>query len=114
MIRVCYDPGMSAPQQLTLCLWETSIERGPDGAVTLRPRVPMSHMGVRQAAKVLGCSPWTVGDLYRAGLLDGYKPGAKVKRRDGRASNAALRLDSESVLRYRERQLEAARLERAG
>jgi hypothetical protein len=34
-------------------------------------------------------------------LIDGYKPGARVKRKDGRASNAALRLDSESVLKYK-------------
>jgi hypothetical protein len=105
---------MHAPAQLTLCLWETSVERAPDGAVTLRPRVPLSHMSTRQAAQVLGCSPWTVQNLYQAGLLDGYKPGAKAKRRDGRASNATLRLDSGSVLEYRERQRELARQERAG
>jgi hypothetical protein len=71
-------------------------------------------MSVRQAAKVLGCSPWTVQSLYQAGLLDGFKPGARVIRKDGRASNAALRLDSASVLEYKERQREMARRERAG
>jgi hypothetical protein len=101
-------------EQLTLCLWETSIERGPDGAVTLRARVPLSTMGVKQVARVLGLGRDRIYDLWQAGLLDGHKPGAIAVRTDGRRSNAALRLDSESVLRYRARQLEAARLERAG
>lgn len=103
-----------APLQLTFCLWETAIERQADGSVRLRPRVPLSHMSVKQAARVLGCSPWTVQNLYQAELLDGWKPGARVKRKDGRASNAALRLDSASVLEYKARQQEMARRERAG
>ena len=101
-------------QQLTFCLWETAVERAPDGAVTLRPRTPLSSMSAGQAAKVLGCSRWTVQSLYQAGLLDGYKPGARVVRKDGRGSNAALRLDSASVLAYKERQREMARQERDG
>jgi hypothetical protein len=80
----------------------------------LRPKTPLSNMSAWQAAKVLGCSRWTVQSLYQAGLLDGYKPGARVVRKDGRGSNAALRLDSASVLQYKERQQEMARQERAG
>lgn len=106
---------MSTPAaaQLTFCLWETAIERAADGAVTLRPRVPLSQMSVKQAAGILGCSPWTVQTLYQAGLIDGYKPGARVVRKDGRGSNATLRLDSGSVLEYKARQQELARQERA-
>ena len=69
--------------------------------VRLVARKPLSHMSVKQAAKLLGCTPWTATDLYRLGLLEGYKPGARVSRKDGRASNAALRLDSRSVLEYK-------------
>jgi hypothetical protein len=65
-------------------------------------RKPLSEMSVKQTAKVLGVEPWTVTDLYRLGLIAGRKPGARVlKRKDGKKSNAALRLDSESVLRYK-------------
>ena len=97
---------------LQLCLWETAVETAPDGAVTLRPRVPLSTMSAAQAGKVLGLGRDRVYDLYQAGLLDGWKPGAMAKRSDGRASNAALRLDTEGVLRYRERQREMALRER--
>lgn len=88
-------------EQLTLCIWETAVERRADGSVTLRPLEPLSTMDRRQAARVLGVSEWTVGNLYRAGLISGYKPGARVRRRDGRGSNAKLRLDSGSVLIYK-------------
>jgi hypothetical protein len=100
-------------QQLTFCLWETSVERAADGSVTLRPRAPLSSMSAGQAGKVLGLGRDRVYDLYKAGLIDGFKPGAIATRRDGRASNAALRLDSASVLEYKERQREMARRERA-
>ena len=51
-------------------------------------------------------------DLYRLGLIQGRKPGARVlKRRDGKKSNAALRLDSESVLRYKAERDALSRME---
>ena len=90
------------PQQLTL-IWESELVPRGDGRVEVVARRPLSHMSRRQAARALGVSEWTVSDLYRLGLLEGYKPGARVLlRKDGKASNAALRLDSESVLRYKQ------------
>ena len=77
----------------------------------LVPRRPLSHMSRKRAAKVIGVSEWTVSDLFRLGLIDGYKPGARVKRKDGKASNAALRLDSESVLRYKQERERMSRAE---
>lgn len=102
-------PGMSAPasQQLQLLIWESDIAQSGDGRVVITAKKPVSHMSRKQAAKVLGVSEWTISSLYRERLLDGYKPGARKKRKDGKASNAVLRLDSASVLRYKaERQAE--------
>ena len=88
-------------EQLTL-IWDSELVSKGDGRVELVARRPLSHMSRKRAAKVLGVSEWTVSDLFRLGLIDGYKPGARRVRKDGKASNAALRLDSESVLRYKE------------
>jgi hypothetical protein len=99
--------GMTSPaplhdgRQLQLLIWESDVTTAGDGRVTLTARRPISHMSRRQAARVIGCSEWTVSDLYRMGLLNGYKPGARVMRSDGKASNAAVRLDSRSVLEYK-------------
>ena len=92
----------TAKPEQALFVWESEVSTAGDGRVTITARKPLSHMSRRQAARVLGCSEWTVSDLFRLGFLRGYKPGARVKRRDGKASNAALRLDSESVLRYKQ------------
>lgn len=89
-----------ATEQLTL-VWTSDIVTDGDGVVRIVARKPLSHMSRARAAKVIGCSEWTVSDLFRLGYLKGYKPGARKKRKDGRASNAALRLDSESVLLYK-------------
>lgn len=102
-----------AHQQLQLLIWESDVSQAGDGRVVITARRPLSHMSRKQAAKVLGCSEWTVSDLFRLGLLEGYKPGARVKRKDGKASNAALRLDSGSVLTYKARQQADARVLRA-
>jgi len=97
------------PRQEQLALvWESEIVRNPNGSVTLTARVPLSHMSRKQAARAIGCSEWTVSDLFRHGYLKGYKPGARVQRKDGRGSNASLRLDSESVLLYKAAQQRAA------
>ena len=96
-----------AAEQLTM-VWESEIIREGAGVVRVVARKPLSHMPVKQAAKIIGCSEWTVLKIYRAGLLRGYKPGAVAVRRDGRGSNACLRLDSESVLAYKARQQAAA------
>jgi hypothetical protein len=97
---------------MQLFVWESDVTQAGDGRVVITARKPLSHMSRKQAAKVLGCSEWTVSDLFRLGLLNGYKPGARRKRKDGRASNAALRLDSESVLRYKAERLADARSSR--
>lgn len=98
-------------EQLTL-IWESELVTRGDGRVELVARRPLSEMSVRRAAKVLGVSEWTVTDLYRLGLIDGRKPGARVlRRKDGKRSNAALRLDSESVLRYKAERDALARFE---
>ena len=92
----------SRPEQLTL-IWESELVTRSEGRVELVARRPLSHMNRKQAARALGVSEWTVSDLFRLGLLAGYKPGARVlRRKDGKASNAALRLDTESVLRYKQ------------
>lgn len=88
-------------QQLMLMIWESELVKAGDNRVALVARKPLSHMSRRRAAEVLGVSEWTVSDLFRLGLLRGYKPGARVTRSDGRGSNAKLRLDSESVLTYK-------------
>lgn len=90
------------PEQLTLCIWETEVTPAGDGRAVITARKPLHRMSSTQAAKLLGCTEWTVRKLYREGLLSGWKPGAARKRRDGRASNAALVLDAESVLRYKQ------------
>lgn len=89
-------------EQLTLCIWESEITPAGDGRAVITARKPLSRLSVAQAAKLLGCTEWTVRKLYREGLLSGWKPGAAKRRRDGRASNAALVLDAESVLRYKQ------------
>ncbi|RYG95368.1 MAG: hypothetical protein EON58_14325 [Alphaproteobacteria bacterium] len=93
---------MSGPApQPKLLIWESDIVQAGDGRAVVTAKKPVSHMSCKQAAKVLGCSEWTVSSLYRERLIEGFKPGARKQRKDGKASNAALRLDSESVLRYK-------------
>lgn len=86
---------------MQLLIWESEIVTTGPGKVEITARRPLSHMSVKQAAKVLGVSEWTVRDLFRCKLLDGFKPGARRQRKDGKPSNAALRLDSGSVLEYK-------------
>lgn len=94
--------GMAA-EQLSL-FWTSEVTTNPNGSVTLRAVVPLSHMSRKQAARALGCSEQVITDLYRHNQLEGYKPGGWRVRKDGRASNAKLRLCSGSVLRYKQRQ----------
>jgi hypothetical protein len=91
-----------AEQQMTLCIWETEIQPAGENRAVVVARKPLSRVSSGQAAKILGCSEWTVRKLYRLGLLSGWKPGAARQRRDGRTSNASLVLDAESVLRYKQ------------
>lgn len=104
---------MNAPatrhEQLTM-IWESELAPRGGGRMELVAKRPLSHMSTKQAARVLGVSEWTITDLFRIGLLDGFKPGARKHRKDGRASNAALRLDSESVLRYKQEREQMSRV----
>jgi hypothetical protein len=90
------------PKQLTLCIWETEVTPAGEGRATVVARKPLYRMSVAQAAKMLGCGKDAVWRAFRAGLITGWKPGARSQRKDGRASNAALVLDAESVMRYKE------------
>lgn len=90
------------PEQLTLCIWETEVTPAGDGRAVITARKPLSRLSVAQAAKMLGCSKDSVWRAWRAGLLTGWKPGARRQRADGRGSNAALVLDAGSVLAYKE------------
>lgn len=97
--------GMGTParaEQLTLCIWETEITPAGDGRALVTAKKPLHRMSVAQAAKMLGCSKDSVWRTYRAGLITGWKPGARADRKDGKGSNAALVLDAGSVLAYKE------------
>jgi hypothetical protein len=85
-----------------LLIWESEVTTDGQNRAVVTARKPVFAMTTTQAAKILRCSPWTVSKLYRNGILSGYKPGAVVKRRDGKKSNASIMLDSESVLRYKQ------------
>jgi hypothetical protein len=97
-----------ATEQLGL-FWASEVVQNADQSVTLRAVVPLSHMSRKQAARALGCSVQVVTDLFRHGMLEGYKPGGWRVRKDGKASNAKLRLCSGSVLRYKQAQERAAK-----
>ena len=84
-----------------LMIWESDITRTDDNTVTCVARKPLTRMSPKQAAKILGCSPWTATKLFRDGILSGWKPGGIHARKDGRKSNAAIVLDAGSVLAYK-------------
>lgn len=96
----------------TLMIWESEVTRTGPESVSITAKRPLDTMTRAQAAKVLGVSPWTVSHLFRGGYITGHKPGARVIRKDGKASNAAVRLDTASVLKYHKRQLAWAEAER--
>lgn len=90
--------------------WESEVVKNPSGEITVKAIQPVSQMSRKQAAAALGVGIWTISDLFRLGLLSGYKPGARtLVRSDGKASNASLRLNADSVLRYKQRQEQAAK-----
>jgi excisionase family DNA binding protein len=88
--------------QMQLLIWDTEITPAGEGRATVTARKPLHRLTCTQAAKLLGCSEWTVRRLFRLGLLSGWKPGATRTRSDGRQSNATLVLDAESVLKHKE------------
>lgn len=96
-----YAGGMQEePKQLLI--WESEVTSTSEGQAVVTARKPLFRMSVKQAAKLLGCSTRVVSKAFRCGKLSGWKPGAVAVRKDGRASNASLVLDAESVLRYKE------------
>ena len=100
------------PTKKTLMIWESEVTRTGPKSVSITAKRPLDTMTRAQAAKVLGVSPWTVSNLFRSGYLTGHKPGARVIRKDGKASNATVRLDTASVLKYHQRQVDWAKAER--
>lgn len=98
-------PQSPAPRQMQLLIWESDVVHdvtpAGESRATVVARRPLSHMSRKQAAKVLGCSEQVITELYRHHQLEGYKPGGWRVRKDGKASNAKLRLCSGSVLRYK-------------
>ena len=99
-------PLSPAPRQMQLLIWESDVIHDTTAAGEFRAvvvaRKPLHRMDVRQAAKLLGCTQFTVRKAFRAGKISGWKPGAVTTRKDGRTSNAALVLDAGSVLAYKE------------
>lgn len=97
----CYSSAMGTKRQLII--WESEVTREADGTARVVAKRPHYRMTIAEAAKLLGCTPWTVSRLYQEGVLTGCKPGADPtkKRKDGRASNAKVVLDAESVLRHK-------------
>jgi hypothetical protein len=88
--------------ELPLFVWATEVRQTGDGRAELVARKPVRDLSVKKAAEIIGCPREVVWRIFRAGLITGSKPGAIAVRKDGRGSNAALRLDAESVLRYKE------------
>lgn len=103
--------GRGRAEQLTL-IWTSEIIRDGNGRVRLVAKEPKRNMSTLEVASLLGVSVDTVQDLYQLGFIKGSKPGARVQRKDGRASNAKLVLDSESVMRYKAECDAAGRVER--
>jgi excisionase family DNA binding protein len=89
-------------EQKQLFIWESDVTPAGEGRAMVTARKPLFRMSVGQAAKMLGCEKDTVWRAFRAGLITGWKPGARAHRKDGRKSNAALVLDAGSVLAYKE------------
>ena len=87
--------------ELPLFVWATRVIRHEDGRAELVASHPKRDLSVAETAKLLGITPRTVRRIWKHGLIDGWKPGAVAERSDGRASNAALVLDAESVMRYK-------------
>lgn len=96
------------PETLSLFVWATRCVRRGDGRAELVAVKPQREISVAQCAEILGVKPRVVRRLWKAGFIGGSKPGAIATRSDGRASNAQLVLDAESVLRYK------AHIHRAG
>lgn len=99
-------------RQLKFTIWETTVSRGADGHARLEPVAPVATLSVPEAGNLMGLGRDRVRRLYQEGHLEGWKPGGGAIRRDGKASNARLRLDAASVLRYISRQRRLARQER--
>jgi len=96
----CNTPAKA--DELPLFVWATRIIKRGDGRAELVAVKPKKEISVAEAAEIIGCSRDSVWRTWRAGLITGTKAGARSNRRDGRASNATLSLDAESVMRYKE------------
>jgi hypothetical protein len=104
------DPLQDPPETLSLFVWATKIVRRGDGRAELVAVKPKKEITVAEASEILGVSPRVVRRIWKAGLIEGWKPGAIAERSDGRGSNAELKLDAESVLRYKQKACRAGAL----
>jgi len=86
-----------------LLIWDSEVISEGPGRARVVARKPLSEMSVKQTARLLGVSEWTVNDLCRLGILKSWKPGSRRTRSDGKPSNAKRRIDTESVLSYKAR-----------
>lgn len=89
-------------------LWDTEITQAGDGRAVLTARKPLSTCDTERALATLGMdntrgARWTLFRLRQEGLIRGEQIGAVKKRRDGRASNAKITWDVESLIRHRQR-----------
>lgn len=96
-------PAPASHEDLPLFVWQTRVVRKGDGRAELVAIAPKKELTVREAAELLGTTKKVILRLRRAGMIDGWKPGAIAERSDGRESNATLALDAESVMRYKAR-----------
>ena len=96
-------PNESQKPKGAVLAWNTTVTKSGDGRAIVTAHTPVRDLSVAQAAKILGCPHGAVYRAFRAGFITGSKPGAIHKRSDGRESNAALVLDAQSVLNYKER-----------
>lgn len=92
-------------RDLPLFAWTTRVVRHGDGRAELVAVAPKKEISVAEAGRLLAVTPRTIRRLWQHGLIEGWKPGAIATRSDGRASNATLVLDAESVMRYKSRAL---------
>ena len=84
-----------------LRLFSSDQEPQPDGSIIVRPRrvVDGRQISADEAAKLLGFrDKKTICRMVSAGVITGWKPASK-------RGNAKYRIDLESVIAYKERQI---------
>lgn len=98
-------------------LFEVERSAGVDGREEVKAKRVVRECSVKKAAVLLEVSESSVLRYWRAGLLEGWKPGEalankKGERKDGRAKNTKLRLCWDSVVQFRESENASQKLRR--